>query len=233
LVLPDLFPAIERVIYLDCDMLALQSLQPLWASDLDGAFVGAVSNVTHPDLRAHLNSLNITEPREYFNAGVLLLDLARWRSGGVTNELRHQASQRPPSLWFDQDLLNRVFAGRWKHLHPRWNAMNSLWTWATWAQEIFGEQVLSEAKTNPAILHFEGPGICKPWHYLSDHPWRDPYRAMLAMTPWSQEPLEDRTLATMLIARLPQSRQLRAYSELHRVRHAKKVLRAALLSRLG
>ena len=96
--------------------------------------------------------------------------------------------------------------------------MNSFWMWGDLAAAVFGDEALAEARSRPAILHFEGPSLCKPWHYLCDHPWRSAYRSTLAGTPWADTPLADRTLVTRLIGRLPASHRADAYHLFHRVR---------------
>ena len=217
--LADLLPDLDRVVYLDADTFAVASVIPLWETDLGGAAVAAVPNVTEPAMRPHLASLGIDDPAGYFNAGVLVADLAQWRTSSAGQRLVEAATGRDEPLpWHDQDALNIVFAGRWKRLHVSWNAMNSLWVWSHYADEIIGAAEVEEARARPAVLHFEGPSVSKPWHYMSDHPWRDEYRASLARTPWAATPLEDRTMATRLIRRLPESRRRGAYVQLHRVR---------------
>jgi len=232
LLLPDVLPDLDRVVYLDADTLVVGSLGPLWDVALDDAPVAAVANVTHSDVRPHLVSLGIDEAAHYFNAGVLLVDLAQWRREGATDNLVQVVKSREGLSWFDQDALNLVFAGRWKSLHPRWNAMNSLWTWPDRAADIFGAAALREATTDPGILHFEGPSLSKPWHYLCPHPWRSEYRSTLVRTPWADTPLEDRTLATMLIAQLPSRHQLSAYRRLDHVRRRVSSIRSRVASRL-
>src|SRR5207253_2718503 len=88
-------------------------------------------------------------------------------------------------VWPDQDACNVALEGRWLALHPRWNAQNSLWTWGDLARGVFGVDVVEEATTAPAILHFEGPSLSKPWHALCRHPWRDEY--------WRQLPVSTRS----------------------------------------
>jgi lipopolysaccharide biosynthesis glycosyltransferase/SAM-dependent methyltransferase len=207
--LADVLPDVGRLIYLDADTLVRHSLHELWNS-IDAAPVAAVTNVTEPVMEPHLHSLGIEDPRAYFNAGVLVLDLDQWRREGLSERLMTAAtSRRLP--WFDQDALNLVFAGRWKRLHPRWNAMNSLWGWAHHAQRVFPDDELGAARADPAILHFEGPPFAKPWHYLNQHAFRDEYRRVLGRTPWRDHPLEERNVATRAIARLPKDRQMAAY----------------------
>jgi lipopolysaccharide biosynthesis glycosyltransferase len=226
--LPDVLPELDRVIYLDADTLVVHSMAELWGISLDDAPLAAVANVTERAMHPHVTSLGV-ERGLYFNAGVLVADLERWREEGATAAFVRFATSRPSLLpWFDQDVLNGVFAGRWKSLHPRWNAMNSLWTWSDLASEVFGETRLDEARRDPGILHFEGPSLCKPWHYLCDHPWRGQYRSTVARTPWASTPLADRTLATRLIAKLPPERRLAAYVQVNRLRRRRASVRSRL-----
>ncbi|MEJ7582543.1 MAG: glycosyltransferase family 8 protein [Acidimicrobiales bacterium] len=230
--LPQLLPELDRVVYLDGDTLIVDAVEDLWALPLGDAPVAAVANVTDPPMYPHVESLGIEDPKSYFNAGVLVVNLRRWREEAATSSLiRFVTARTQPLPWFDQDALNAVFAGRWMPLHPRWNAMNSLWTWGPLAVGVFGDERVRSATTHPVILHFEGPTICKPWHYLCEHPWRGEYRTMLHRTPWADTALEDRTLATRLIALLPRHRRVEAFVRLERARKRSATMRGRLTSR--
>jgi lipopolysaccharide biosynthesis glycosyltransferase len=217
--LPELLPGLDRILYLDADTFVVRDLSEVLKTDLDGSPIGAVSNVVEPSMRAHVASLGITRPGDFFNSGVLLMDLDLMRREGSSRALfRFAADNASRLVWPDQDALNVVFERRWQRLHPRWNAMNSLWTWEEWAIETFGADRVQQARTDPAILHFEGPALCKPWHYLSTHPWRNGYRSTLRRTPWSATPLEDRTWSTRAIGMLPAGWRIPAYWKLERRR---------------
>jgi lipopolysaccharide biosynthesis glycosyltransferase len=217
--LPRLLPDIGRALCLDADTLVVGTLLELWNTRLDGCSIGAVANVVEPARRAYVTSLGVQDWTAYLNSGVLLVDVdAVRRDGSFDEALKLLARPGREFEWPDQDALNVVFRERWLRLHPRWNAMNSLWTWPQWAVEVFGDAVVREATLDPAILHFEGPAFRKPWHYLSDHPWRDAYRNVLARTPWADTPLEDRTLATRVLGRLPPGPRGNAYWRLVRFR---------------
>ena len=57
---------------------------------------------------------------------------------------------------------------------------------------------MRQARSDPAIRHFEGPSINKPWHYLCDHEMRELYRSLRQRTPWPRVRLEGRTPANLL-----------------------------------
>jgi lipopolysaccharide biosynthesis glycosyltransferase len=217
--LPEMLPDLDRILYLDADTMTIRSVSPLWTAPLDGAPVAAVSNVVEPARHAHVAQLGIGDPRSYFNAGVLVMNLAVMREERTLDRIINAVATRHDRLpWFDQDALNVVFADRWQRLHPRWNAQNSLWLWEPWARHVFGEDERRDAVSSPAILHFEGPSFVKPWHYLCRHPFRDRYHQTLAATPWREEPLRGRTPVTRIIRCLPPPLQLPAYVRLLRVK---------------
>jgi lipopolysaccharide biosynthesis glycosyltransferase len=217
--LPDLLPDRSRVIYLDSDTLVMSDLQGLWDTSLDPHPLAAVANVVEPGVRPHVEDLGVQFPGGYFNSGVLLMDLDRMRAEQSSEQLLKAAADLRESLiWPDQDALNLVFSSRWLPLHPRWNTQNSFWGWRHWAVEIFGEALLEEAISHPAIRHFEGPGISKPWHYLCPYPGREQHRAVLAETPWGDIPLEDRTAATWFVRLFRGEMRHRAYARLLQAR---------------
>jgi lipopolysaccharide biosynthesis glycosyltransferase len=222
--LPDLLSDRSRVIYLDSDTLVLSELRGLWDTALDPYPLGAVANVIEPSAKPHVEALGIQYPGGLFNSGVLLMDLAGMRAEQSSEQLFKTAIDRRGSVvWPDQDALNIVFAGRWLALHPRWNTQNSFWGLRQEAVEVFGPAVLNEAIRRPAIRHFEGPGLSKPWHYLCPYPGRDDYRALLAETPWADIPLEDRTAATWFVRLFRGDMRYRAYARLLQARSRRSV----------
>jgi hypothetical protein len=73
--------------------------------------------------------------------------------------------------------------------------MNSIVSFP-WSVDVFGRAAVAEARRDPAIRHFEGPGANKPWHYLCDAPMRGLYFEHRRETPWPDVELEGRTPAS-------------------------------------
>jgi lipopolysaccharide biosynthesis glycosyltransferase len=198
--LPELLPGTGRVLYLDGDTLAVDSLEPLWATELDGNYVAAVTNVFEPWNEGYPASmgLDLNGPRSYFNSGVLLMNLDAMRRDDSATAIRDWALANTDRLpWGDQDALNAVLAERRVELHPRWNCMNSVLLFDS-AADVFGAEAVAEARAHPGIRHFEGPGYNKPWHLLAPRDIRDPYIRHRRETPWPKLTPEGRTPRNIL-----------------------------------
>jgi lipopolysaccharide biosynthesis glycosyltransferase len=183
---------IERVIYLDADILVRGDIKPLWDVDLCGKPLAAVQDVGYP-----LGHEEI-ERGPYFNAGVLLMDLTQIRKG--TEELERIATKMKDSKYRDQDVLNVYFKDQWAYLRLEWNAQGL----GTYADSPGGDRdvLRLEEMVDAKIVHFTGPVrpalehvlnpyiqpcTCKPWGYLGapGHPYREEWWQMLEKTNWA------------------------------------------------
>jgi lipopolysaccharide biosynthesis glycosyltransferase len=188
--LAEVLPDVERVLYLDVDTIVTDKIEPLFALDMGEHLLAAVANVFMECDRDRLEHLGMT-PSEYFNSGVVLLNLAAIRESGFTAALLGLArAQGHEFLWPDQDALNLVARGRWLALHPCWNCMNSFFFRPRLAEAVFGSAQLAEATARPAIRHFEGPDYNKPWHLLHSRGGQRLYRHHRMRTPWPHYSLE-------------------------------------------
>jgi lipopolysaccharide biosynthesis glycosyltransferase len=182
--LPELLPDVDRILYLDADLIVVDSLTPLWALDLRGFWVGAVTNVFQDNHLHRPAALGLAGPHVYFNAGVLLMNLAEMRDDRRTEALLDYGVRNAERLeWRDQDALNVVLGERRLELHPRWNVMNSFYLFA----RNTGPRTrwrLRQARRKPAIRHFEGPDALKPWHADCEQDLRDLYLDHRRETPW-------------------------------------------------
>jgi lipopolysaccharide biosynthesis glycosyltransferase len=151
ILLPDLI-ATSRLIYLDSDLLITDDLESLWQSDLQGQPLGAasLSTVRWSNDHKFLTPQGISIDAPYFNAGVLLIDSARWqteRTGEKLISLAKIHGSNLPSV--DQTLLNFSFHNLFTNLDPKWN------------QHLYAN--LPPTDVVPGILHFLGAP--KPWDF--------------------------------------------------------------------
>jgi lipopolysaccharide biosynthesis glycosyltransferase len=209
--LPDLLADLDRVLYLDCDTLVTDSVDWLWRLDLRGHCLAAVTNLpmTVDWMERRCAALGLPSVDDYFNAGVLLMNLRELRAGDwvaqlVNYALEHadplrarEVDETSPQqvfayvmkhperlLFIDQDAANAVLWRRRLKLHPRWNYQLLFRRFDVRTAELTDE-VVAEAARRPAIWHFEGPGQSKPWHAQPEFPEdAELYRRYRAGTPW-------------------------------------------------
>ena len=186
LLAPDVLPRdIERIIYLDCDLIVLDDLRDLWRHDLGGRTLAAapdyprIASVISPE---RFDLLGMPAGSTYVNAGVLVMDLIRWRREDVTRRLADYIARMGARLALhDQDAINAVLCDDISLLDCRWNVQTKLYLCrrASWPQD---HAATLTARRDPAILHFTGPQ--KPWLFRSRTPRKRDYLRYQRLTPW-------------------------------------------------
>ena len=186
---------INRVLYLDCDTVILRSLGGLWHTKLEGKILGAVMEPTIYE--AVRDSIDLGEEEPYFNSGVLLVDVRRWREEHVQEKLMSFLRDKGGKLFAsDQDLLNGTLKGRILPLMPRYNFFTNyryfhyrdMIRHAPWYAPV-SRREWRRAKKHPVIVHFMGDE--RPWIAGNLNHYRGSYETYLAMTPWAGAPKEE------------------------------------------
>lgn len=180
-ILPDF---VQRVIYLDCDVVVRSSLAELARIQLDGQLVGGVEDLgVMKKARAGRHPWPYRK-QTYINSGVLLIDLARWRAEDVAGQLiRYMRAPAHPLQYEDQDVLNFALSGRVKILPPCWNGQ-MYWGSSMWNRHPEIALLRRTLLTCP-VVHFASPA--KPWFEKSGwHQNTKQYRRMMACSPWAE-----------------------------------------------
>ena len=147
--------SVERVLYLDVDMIVMGSLEEFYHQDFEGKLLVACNRYglggTDPK---RLEQLTLPRDTIYFNAGTLLYDLA-----GQRQQIDPNILYEYPVLFYqqlkygDQDVLNAVFYGLTKFADWRvYNCFDSNTT-----RQRQEDRVRRSCK----IFHYNGRG--KPW----------------------------------------------------------------------
>lgn len=151
----------SKCIYLDCDLLVLRDLAELNAANMHGKTMGAVRDISVRTANPHLfigERLQLTNPYDYFNSGVLIIDLDRWRKLDARNRLVDLTLERADTFHSqDQDALNVFFDGDTEFLDPVWNT----------------SQYERPDTVENRIIHLIG--TVKPWHARYKEKLSDPY----------------------------------------------------------
>lgn len=180
----------DRVIYLDCDTVVINSINHLWQVNLKDKVVGAVIEPTiYKEIKA---DLGLGDDNAYFNSGVLVIDLKKWRQEKVGRQLIDYYKEiNKSSLFCDQDAINRVLKKKISILSPRYNFMTNYRYFKyrdlvamskTYA--IYSKYIFKKAKEHPAIIHFAGDE--RPWRRGNLNHYRYAYDKYLKLSPWRE-----------------------------------------------
>jgi lipopolysaccharide biosynthesis glycosyltransferase len=205
LFMPAMLPAdVDRVIFLDADLLVQKNLAELWTTPLGDAPVAAVNDYFTPflDTRAAIGrpsicdrypdarlpvpnyrELGLKGTAPYFNAGVMLVNLAQWREMDVLTRAVELVRENWEHVRYcDQYALNILFSEQWKALDPRWNQNSSLWVWSGAEDGALDPKLFRTLRRDPWIVHFTWTR--KPWHYDSVHPATRAFFRVVDRTDW-------------------------------------------------
>lgn len=161
ILIPYLLPEVERVIYVDYDTLVIGNLTDLYNTNLHGNFLGVVRDLGVVVKNDWSKTLLGTSYQNYFNSGVLLMDLTAFRKYGLS-WLLHQfiVASTPFFVLEDQDALNLFFKDAVEYVGIENNYVTKLFA----NGEVEEKRQLEKIK----ILHYLGPE--KPWQNISNYP---------------------------------------------------------------
>lgn len=188
-----------RALYLDVDVLVRHPLTDLYRFDLSGSVLAAVQSVNYPHVATrgavnHWHRLGLDPRAPFFNAGVLLVDLDRWRRDGIADAALDYLRSPHCGKGADQEALNVACSRRWLELDPTWNLQTPMLDDQHGAHLLFDRDAIDAARTDPRIVHFQTRP--KPWHRGDDHPWRREWLDVAGGTAFEAvADLRERTLA--------------------------------------
>ena len=168
LLIDRLLPAsVRRVIYLDCDTLVLSPIERLYEHELDGLPIAAVSEpfgmhiMLGRDMRRKQEIF--ASANRYFNSGVMLIDLVGFAAADIPARIEALRQRGiADRLYYDQDMLNLIFAGRWLELDWRYNVI---------------ELQPAHHAMGVHIVHYSDRR--RPWHLVSKVPFHRTYRHVM------------------------------------------------------
>lgn len=194
---------IEKALYLDTDMLVLDSLAPLWHTETpEGRTAWAVRSVHFPSVCTYgavdrYPELGLNPRAPYFNSGLIMVDLQRWRDEEIgLRALSYLASPLANGQLADQEALNVVLAEKWGELHPRWNLQSPFYEHNRGVHLLYSDEIIEQARANPAVIHFLNRP--KPWQTNCVHPEREAWLTMAGQTAFAPIELVRPTLRSNL-----------------------------------
>ncbi|AIF53734.1 glycosyltransferase [Pelosinus sp. UFO1] len=166
-----LYPSVERVIYMDADMVCTGNLGELVKMN----FEDNIAMVVHDQgkfVASHMKTLDLKHDR-YFNAGMLYIDLKAWNENQISEQAIELLRQRKFFL-LDQDALNILLDGRAKFIDRRWNEICNM------------EKKNSKVSEEAVLVHFASRN--KPWHTWCIHPEKELFIRYSEASLWKDVP---------------------------------------------
>ena len=153
---------IKKIIYIDSDIFVNDSIHKLYNIDLKNYNIGAVIDAGTFN-RNYLDKLEM-KSNVYFNSGVLLINIKKWKSDKITTKLEKTIKKYGANLQNpDQDLLNIIFEKKFKIINPKWNLQTIMYSNYKYWKYL----------KNKGVHHFT---FVKPWRSYSSHPKSKVYR---------------------------------------------------------
>ncbi|ADY51602.1 glycosyl transferase family 8 [Pseudopedobacter saltans DSM 12145] len=126
LFIPYFLPAtVKKALYLDVDMLVLTDISELWNTDIGDNIAGAVTDSICKTVNVGIKNykdLGLDGSENYFNSGLLLMDLEKWVKNNVSQKVITCVNEnRDFATFSDQYGLNVVLHKQWAHIDPLWN----------------------------------------------------------------------------------------------------------------
>ncbi len=152
--LAEIFNEFDKILYIDSDTVIKDDIKTLLDTDVEGVYGGVVKDCIGEIIHNDTKRLSV---KNYFNSGVMLLNLAKMREDNIKEKLLN-AKKTAPVDYLDQEIFNIVFKDNVKFLNPEFNYMvtNKKLMKKT-VEKFYGVK-----KINPKIIHLT---YLKPWEY--------------------------------------------------------------------
>jgi lipopolysaccharide biosynthesis glycosyltransferase len=161
--LPSVLPDLDKVLYLDCDMIVDGDLKELWNIDIENYALAGVRDSENDNIRLY-NRLGYEQSLGYINSGVLLINLKEWRKDNIlTTAIKALTSSPLKYQYHDQDFINEFYCDRKLLIDFKFNLMEFfLFSYNKFiiSRKYFHD--IERAIKKPTIIHF--CGHIKPWH---------------------------------------------------------------------
>ncbi len=167
LCLPSLLPQVDKVLYLDGDIVVTRDLRQLYNTDLGDNYIAGVKAFGQQTWGLeYAKKLGIKDLTQCINAGVLIMNLEQMRKDNLEDKFnRYVPTLKKRGLVLnDQDVLNAVCYNKIKFLSPIYNAFQHIkfrYDTIPILIDCYDCEEFKEACLDPAIIHYTSSN--KPW----------------------------------------------------------------------
>ncbi|MGX7030378.1 glycosyltransferase family 8 protein [Vagococcus zengguangii] len=186
LLAPNLLPKhVEKILYLDPDILIINSLRKLWELDLREATFAAAAHTGMTEIANNFNRLRLGTKHDYYNSGIILMDLVKARELIKAEDIFNYVSDNSKALVLpDQDVFNALYGKETLAIPDElWNY--DVRNYSNYLLRSKGEDTLGWVIQHTSILHFCGSN--KPWQTFYTNSFGALYKHYMAITSRNEE----------------------------------------------
>ncbi|BDH44005.1 LPS 1,3-galactosyltransferase [Salmonella enterica subsp. enterica serovar Choleraesuis] len=175
---------VNKVLYLDSDIVCNNDISSLWDIDLTDKLCAAAPERTKDWWTSRADTLHCPVLKDgYFNSGVMLIEVQNWAANSITQKA--MAALAEPEIvarltYYDQDILNLICAGEVYFLEQKYNEQYSI------NYELQGRHK-NPINSASVFIHYIGP--TKPWHRWVSYPCCNYFLKAKNNSPWGDDDL--------------------------------------------
>lgn len=181
ILLPNVLPAeVERVLYLDADVIVCRNVSDLFELNMDDKSIAAVYDYETINEDTY-RRCGYNGSKGYVCSGVLLMNLNYWRNKRLTDAIIVWGKENADKIKFpDQDTINYLCQDTKIILPLKYGILNGFFLNESFYKHPFGIQ-LKECVEAPAIIHYAGhrPWIIEQGRHIMQNIW-EKYNRMLS-----------------------------------------------------
>ena len=159
--LPNLLPDLDKILYLDCDLIIKKSLKNLFNTDIEQCYIAGVEDIGCTFLFRFPQSNNWYNFLPIVNSGVLLMNLKKWREADIWNKAKTLVLSGGGSYHLDQEIINRLCHEKCLLLDMSWNVQDSFYRNNLIVKSNPNVNTIKKTAQKPKILHYTT--WIKPW----------------------------------------------------------------------
>lgn len=182
---------IDKVLYLDCDTIVMQDLSSLIDYPMGDYLVCGVEDTMYPAIK---KMTGLSSDGSYLNAGVLLVNLKKWRESNIVKSFLDFINRFDGKVpYLDQGVINGVIPNH-GILPLAYNVQSPIYLIHKYDDLLkffsmntyYSLEEFLQARSNPIILHYTSFFAERPWFRFCLHPKKNIYRDLLQETPFAK-----------------------------------------------
>ena len=172
IIIPELFPNLEKILYLDCDLVVINDILELYNINIENYYFAAVDDEVY--FIEVMNKIGIPKGVKYCNSGVMLINAKKWRENHISKKMIEFTMQNQHNFFYhDQDAINGYLWGKWLNIDFKYNYTNIFIQTHPLNSKEIDDKII--------IIHYTG---VKPWNYVYINPLKNKYFYYLEKTAW-------------------------------------------------